>query len=173
MRKAPHRTAIEIQGPVLQQNRERRTDPAGLVIAGLLAALAIIITWDTSTLTLTSVYGVGPKAMPFVIAVGLAILSAGNFINGMKGDLPVREDVDMSAVIRILGGLAALIAVIGLGGGFIIATALLFAMTAAAFGRKAIFTDLAIGFVLATVVYFVFSKFLSLSLPAGPIEHLF
>ena len=169
---APHRSAIEIQGPVLQQNPERRTDPAGLVIAGLLAALAIIIVWDTSTLSLTSVYGVGPKAMPYVIAVGLAILSAGNFINGMKGDLPAREEVDMRAVIRILGGLAALIAVIGFGGGFIIATALLFAMTASAFGRKAIFVDLAIGFVLASIVYLVFSKFLSLSLPAGPIERL-
>jgi putative tricarboxylic transport membrane protein len=159
-------------GAVLQETRGPRTDPAGLVIAGLLAVLAIIIAWDTSSLTLTSVYGVGPKAMPIVIAVGLAILSAGNFINGMKGDLPPRAEVDMTAVIRILGGLAALIAVIGLGGGFIIATSLLFAMTAAAFGRKALHIDLAIGFVLATVIYLVFSKVLSLALPAGPLEHL-
>jgi putative tricarboxylic transport membrane protein len=160
-------------GEAVQEPRERRIEPAGLVIAGLLAALAILIAWDTSNLTLTSVYGVGPKAMPIVVAVGLAILAVGNFINGMKGDLPAREKINNKAIIRILGGLAALMAVIGLGGGFIIATALLFAMTAAAFGRKALHIDLAIGFVLATVVYLVFSKLLSLALPAGPLEHLF
>ena len=32
---------------------------------------------------------------------------------------------------------------------------------------------IAIGFVLATVVYLVFSKLLSLTLPSGPLEHLF
>jgi putative tricarboxylic transport membrane protein len=157
----------------LQETTKRRADPTGLAIGGLLAVLAIVIVWDTSTLTLTSVYGVGPKAMPIVIAVGLAILAAGNFINGMKGDLPARDEVNHQAIMRILGGLAALIAVIGFGGGFIIATTLLFAMTSAAFGRKALHIDLAIGFVLATVVFLVFSKLLSLTLPSGPLEHLF
>jgi putative tricarboxylic transport membrane protein len=90
----------------------------------------------------------------------------------MRGDLPVREKINNTAIVRILGGLAALMAVIGFGGGFIIATTLLFAMTSAAFGRKALHIDLAIGFVLATVVYLVFSKILSLALPAGPLEHL-
>ena len=157
----------------MQETPKRRTDPTGLAIGGLLAVLAIVIVWDTSNLTLTSVYGVGPKAMPIVIAVGLAILAAGNFINGMKGDLPAREEINGQAILRILGGLAALIAVIGFGGGFIIATTLLFAMTAAAFGRKALHIDLAIGFVLATVVFLLFSKLLSLTLPSGPLEHLF
>jgi putative tricarboxylic transport membrane protein len=160
-------------GAALQETRERRIDPAGLVIAGLLAALAIVIAWDTSNLTLTSVYGVGPKAMPIIVSIGLAVLAAGNFINGMKGDLPVREQIDIQPILRVLGGLAALIAVIGFGGGFIIATTLLFAMTAAAFGRKAFHIDLIIGLVLATIVYLVFSKILALSLPAGPLERLF
>jgi putative tricarboxylic transport membrane protein len=163
----------QVGGLALQEARERKTDPAGLVIAGMLAVLAIVIAWDTSNLTLGSVYGVGPKAMPFIVAIGLAILAAGNFINGMKGDIPAREEIDNTAILRILGGLAALIAVIGFGGGFIIGTALLFAMTAAGFGRKAIFTDLGIGLVLATIVYLVFSKVLALALPAGPLENLF
>ena len=157
----------------LQESRERKTDPAGLVIAGMLAALAIVIAWDTSKLTLGSVYGLGPKAMPIVVAVCLAILAAGNFINGMKGNMPATEALNITAILRILGGFAALIAVIGFGGGFIIATALLFAMTSAAFGRKALHIDLLIGFVLGAVVYLVFSKVLSLALPAGPLEHLF
>jgi putative tricarboxylic transport membrane protein len=159
-------------GAAVQEMRERRRDPAGIAIAGLLMALAIVIVWDTSNLTLTSVYGVGPKAMPIVVAIGLAVLSVGNFINGMRGDFPPREEINTQAIYRILGGLAALIAVIGFGGGFIIATTLLFAMTSSAFGRKALHIDLALGFVLATVVYLLFSKVLSLSLPAGPLEHL-
>lgn len=157
----------------LQQASGRKTDPAGLVIAGLLAALAILIAWDTSKLTLGSVYGMGPKVMPFVVAIFLAVLAAGNFVNGMKGDMPAREEINLTAIFRILGGFAALIAVIGFGYGFIIATTLLFAMTSAAFGRKAIHIDLVIGFVLATVIYLVFSKLLSLALPAGPLENLF
>jgi putative tricarboxylic transport membrane protein len=160
-------------GAALQETRERRIDPAGLAIAGLLALLAIVIAWDTSNLTLTSVYGVGPKAMPFIVSIGLAVLAAGNFINGMKGDLPLREEISIQPILRVLGGLAALIAVIGFGGGFIIATALLFAMTAAAFGRKAFHIDLLIGLALATVVYLIFSKLLALSLPAGPLERVF
>ena len=135
--------------------------------------LAIVIAWDTSNLTLTSVYGVGPKAMPFIVSIGLAVLAAGNFINGLKGDLPVREEISTQPILRVLGGLAAFIAVIGFGGGFIIATALLFAMTAAAFGRKAFHIDLLIGLALAIVVYLIFSKLLALSLPAGPLERVF
>jgi putative tricarboxylic transport membrane protein len=69
--------------------------------------------------------------------------------------------------------LAALIAIIGLGGGFIPATAILFAATATAFGRRAIAVDLAIGAVLGVVVFLLFDKLLTLSLPAGPIERLF
>ena len=63
-------------------------------------------------------------------------------------------------------------AIIGLDGGFIPATTILFAATATAFGRRAILTDLAIGFVLSLVVYLMFTKLLSLSLPTGPLERL-
>jgi putative tricarboxylic transport membrane protein len=45
-------------------------------------------------------------------------------------------------------------------------------MTAAAFGRRAFLTDLAIGFGLGLVVYLLFVKLLTLSLPVGPIERL-
>jgi putative tricarboxylic transport membrane protein len=156
----------------LQKALARHVDPAGLIIAGLLLLLSGVIVWDTLTLQLTSVYGVGPKAMPFVVASGLALLSIGNFILGLRGELPAREEINNTALLRILGGLAALIAVIGYGGGFIIATALLFAMTASAFGRKAFHVDLIAGLALATFVYLIFSKLLSLSLPAGPLERL-
>lgn len=150
----------------------RRPDAAGLAIAALLLLLAGAIAWDMSTLQLSSVYGLGPKAMPIVVAAGLGILGVGNLLLALKGDLPAREHADPKAILLILGGLAALIALIGLGGGFILATAILFAMTSAAFGRRAFLTDLAIGFALGLGVYLLFDKLLTLSLPAGPLERL-
>jgi putative tricarboxylic transport membrane protein len=62
--------------------------------------------------------------------------------------------------------------VMAVGGGFIAGTALLFAATATAFGRRAPVTDLAIGLALGAVVYLLFVKLLSLSLPMGPLERL-
>ena len=70
----------------------------------------------------------------------------------LRGDLPAaRERRSQRPIILILGGLALLIAIIGLGGGFIPATASLFVTTSAAFGRRAILADLAIGARASTV----------------------
>jgi len=156
------------QGPA-----SRRVDRAGVVIALALAALAVVLVWDSRQLPATSMYGMGPEVMPVVIAIGLGLLAIGNLIDALRGNLPERESADPRAVWLILGGLALLIAIIGLGGGFIPATAVLFAATATAFGRRAIHIDLAIGLVLAAVVFLLFDKLLTLSLPAGPLERLF
>jgi putative tricarboxylic transport membrane protein len=153
-------------------NEARKADPAGLIVAALLALTAAVIAWDASRLELGQTYGLGPKAMPYVVAVGLVLLAIGNLVMGLRGDLPPRERSDPKAIVEILGGLAMLIAIIGFGGGFIPATTILFAMTALAFGRRAFLIDLAIGFVLAFAIYLIFDKVLSLSLPAGPLERL-
>lgn len=152
---------------------DRRVDLAGIVIAALLMALAGIIWWDLTSLQITSVYGVGPKAMPFVVGVGLALLALGNLVLALQRDIPEPDEADPRAILLIVGGLAALIAIVGMGGGFIPATAILFAATAAAFGRRAFLADLAIGLGLGFVIYLLFVKLLTLSLPAGPLERLF
>ncbi len=156
-----------------QGSASRRVDPAGIVIAVVLAGLAAVLVWDASQLQSNNPYGMGPHVMPVVIAAGLGILAIGNLVEALRGHLPARESADPKAVWLILGGLALLIAIIGLGGGFILATTALFATTATAFGRRAILTDLAIGFVLTTLIYLAFSRLLTLSLPAGPLERLF
>jgi putative tricarboxylic transport membrane protein len=150
----------------------RRFDPAGGVIAAGLALIAGVMIWDASTLTITSAYGVGPKMMPIVVACGLLVLAVANLIMALRGGLPPRESADPKAILLILGGLTALIALIGFGGGFIAGTAILFASTSAAFGRKAFLTDLLIGFGLGFVIFLVFDKLLTLSLPSGPLERL-
>ena len=156
-----------------QASASRRVDPAGVVIALALAGLAAVLVWDASQLQSNNPYGMGPHVMPVVIAVGLGILAIGNLVEALRGHLPARESADPKAVWLILGGLAMLIAIIGLGGGFILATTALFVTTATAFGRRAIVADLVIGFVMTTLIYVVFSRLLTLSLPAGSLERLF
>jgi putative tricarboxylic transport membrane protein len=148
-----------------------KVDRAGMAIAAGLLAVAAVILWDATSLP-APVYGIGPRAMPILVACGLILLAIGNAVMAWRGDFPEREDFDARALLLILGGFAALIAIIGLNGGFIPATTVLFAATATAFGRRAIVTDFVIGFVIAFVVYLMFSKVLSLSLPMGPIERL-
>ena len=148
-------------------------DASGIAIALGLIVIAGAIAWDASQLRSPSPYGLGPDAMPYVVAAGLGLLGLANLVIAGRGALPHRERGDLLPIFLILGGLVALMAIIGLGGGFIAGTAVLFAATATAFGRRAILTDLAIGAVVALVAYLLFAKLLSLSLPMGPIERLF
>ena len=150
----------------------RGVDRAGVVIAAMLAALAAVLVWDSRQIQTTTTYGMGPEVMPVVIATGLGILAIGNLIDALRGNLPERESVDPRAVWLILAGLALLIAIIGLGGGFILATTALFVTTSAAFGRRALLADFAIALVMTTVIYLAFDRLLTLSRPAGPLERL-
>ena len=155
-----------------QAGAQRRRDPAGIAIAVLLAAIAAVICWDATTIRSASTYGLGPQAMSYVVAGGLALLALGNLVMALRGDLPARESADPYAILLILGGIAAVIALIGLGGGFILAVTILFATTATAFGRRTYLIDLTIGFALGFVIFLLFDKLLTLSLPAGPFERL-
>ena len=150
----------------------RRVDRAGLVIAFALAVLAVVLVFDAFRLPPGAMYGVGPGAMPLVVAVGLGLLAIGNLIDALRGNMPPRESADPKPVLLILGGLALLIAIIGFGGGFILATSALFVATSAAFGRRALLVDAAIALVLSTLIFLAFDKLLTLSLPTGPLERL-
>lgn len=152
---------------------QRRIDVAGLAIALILLGLAGVVWWDMTKLQILSPYDLGPKVMPIIVSIGLAVLGLGNAISAFKGDLPERDSLDWKPIALILGGLAILIALISLGWGFMIGTAILFATTSAAFGRRAFLVDLLIGAGLAVLVYLLLGKLLTLSLPAGPLENLF
>jgi len=150
----------------------RRIDTAGMIIAAALALLAVVLVVDALRIQATVVYGMGPQAVPILIAVGLGILAAGNLVNALSGGDVEPEDMDFRPVLLILAGLAIMITIIGIGGGFIPAMTVLFAATATAFGRRAIVVDIIIGFVMAAVIYLAFSKLLTLGLPQGPLERL-
>jgi putative tricarboxylic transport membrane protein len=150
----------------------RRIDTAGVVIAAALALLAVVLVVDALRIQANVVYGMGPQAVPILIAVGLGILAAGNLVNALSGGDVEPEDMQFRPVLLILAGLAMMITIIGIGGGFIPGMTILFAATATAFGRRAIVADLIIGFVIAVVIYLAFSKLLTLGLPEGPLERL-
>ncbi|GAA4127800.1 tripartite tricarboxylate transporter TctB family protein [Aminobacter aganoensis] len=155
-----------------QQQEKRRPDWAALAIAAALFAVAAVIAWSTASHGAGANYArVGPTTFPYVIAIAFFGLSIWTAIEALRGDFPEREKQEISPILWIIGGLAAQMLLLKVAG-FSIATGLLFAATARAFGRGPLWKTIPLGIVLAFVVYVIFAKGLQLSLPAGPLEHL-
>ena len=155
-----------------EPNLSRRPDGAALVIALALAAIAAVIIWQTAQMRVPPVQAkVGPQVFPYVIAGGLILLSIGTVISALRGSFPSREKDNYGPMLWIIGGLVGQMLLLGWAG-FSIATAVLFAFTAKGFGRGPLWQTIPIGFVLAFVIWFIFSRGLQLSLPTGPIERL-
>ncbi len=148
-------------------------DRPALVVGLLLLIVAALVGYDASQQTITSNYGVGPTAMPYVVCIGLVALGLAHFFVAFREGLPQPEEADSKALLWIAGGLVFLIACIALGGGFIIAITVVFACTARGMGRQGLLVDAAIGFVLGLAIFLIFAKLLTLILPAGPLERLF
>lgn len=153
--------------------QKRRPDRAALVIAPVLFVVAAVIWWDAGRLAEMSNYSrIGPATVPHVVAIGLALLAIWTAIEAWCGDFPEREPMEIQPVVFIVAGLAAQMLLLKTAG-FSIATGALFALTAFGFGRRKLWISLPIGIGLSFVVFIIFGRFLQLSLPAGPLEHLF
>ncbi len=151
----------------------RRRDTAALIIAAGLAAIAAVMLWDSARLADLGGYsGIGPASVPRVVAYGLLGLAAWTTVAALRGDFPERPAQNPVPVLWIIAGLAAQLMLLHVAG-FSIATGVLFACTARAFGKTNLAMTLPIGIVFAFVVWVVFSQLLMLHLPAGPLEHLF
>ena len=155
------------------RDAKRRPDWASLVIAAALAAVAVVIAWSTASHGAGASYArVGPTTMPYVIAAAFGCLSIWTAFEALRGEFPQREHQEISPILWIVGGLAAQMLLLKMAG-FSIATGLLFAATARAFGRGPLWTTIPIGVALSFVIWVIFARGLQLSLPAGPLEHLF
>ena len=157
-------------GQAGQSAQKRRPDWAALCIAGVLAAIAALIAWDTSRLGGGGAYArIGPQTVPYVIALCLAGLAAWTVFEALRGDFPEREKQEFAPVLWIVGGLVAQMVLLKVAG-FSIATGILFAMTARGFAKVNLAIVLPVGIVFAGVVWFIFAKLLQLSLPAAALE---
>ena len=158
---------------VPSSHERRRPDRAALVIAPVLFVIAAVVWWDAGRLAEMSNYsGIGPATVPHVVAIGLALLAIWTGFEAWRGDFPEREPIEVKPVVFIVAGLAAQMLLLKTAG-FSIATGVLFALTAFGFGRRKLWISLPIGIALSFVVFIIFGRFLQLSLPAGPLEHLF
>jgi putative tricarboxylic transport membrane protein len=150
----------------------RRPDGAAFVIAALLAGLGALLIWQGRTIPDKGGYaGIGSGDVPVFIGVGLWLLALGHVWKGLRhGALGVPRQEAMP-VLFITAGLALqLILLHPLG--FSVASGLLFACTAGAFGKRNFAISLPVGIVFALVIYGVFDRLLKLNLPAGLPETL-
>lgn len=156
--------------PMAQANKQRRPDWAALVIAAGLLALALLVAWDASRLGAGGAYArIGPQTIPYAIALCLGGLAVWTVVAAYRHDFPEREQQDFPPVLWIVGGLIAQLALIKYVG-FSIATGILFAMAARAFGARRLWFSIPLGILLSGVVWLIFARALSLTLPTGPLE---
>ncbi|MER2507417.1 tripartite tricarboxylate transporter TctB family protein [Amaricoccus sp.] len=151
----------------------RRPDGAALVIAALLAGLSAVIFFQTRAMPTAGAYArVGPTTAPYVISGFLALLAIGHVLTAFRHGLPPREADQPGPMLWIIGGLVLQLLLLK-PAGFAIATGLLFAFSARAFGKGPLWMTIPIGIVVSLVIWAIFAGLLNLALPAGPLEHLF
>lgn len=155
-----------------EPNLSRRPDGAALVIAAILAGIAAVIIWQTSQMRVPPIQArVGPTVFPYIIAGGLLLLAAGTVVSALRNGFPARDEDNYGPILWIVGGLVAQLLLLS-SVGFSLATGILFAMTAKAFGRGPLWKTVPIGTLVAFLVWLAFAKGLQLSLPSGPFERL-
>jgi putative tricarboxylic transport membrane protein len=145
----------------------RRPDGAAFVIAALLAAVGTLLVWQGFVIPDKGGYaGVGSGDMPIFVGAGLWCLALTHVWKALRHGAPAIPRQQPVPILFITGGLALqLILLHPLG--FSIASGILFAMTAAAFGRRNFAISLPVGIGFALVIYGVFDQLLKLNLPAG------
>jgi putative tricarboxylic transport membrane protein len=144
------------------------------VVLLMLAALLVV---DAQRLPPASALGVGPAAAMRLVAAFLALLGVAHLATAWRQRRQVAGSSETAPANRaalgwVLGALAGLMLVLQVGGGFIVASAWLFALTARGFGAPLGVKSIGIGLTLSALVYVFFTKALSLGLPAGPLERL-
>lgn len=155
-------------------NARMKLNLGELLISLALIALGSFVVVDTSAITETQGYGqVGPRLFPYLIGAGMSVCGAWlgwQAISGGWRNMPSDEgdhsSPDWPAFAIVSVAIVLHMVLIGWAG-FIIASALLFTLIARAFGSRRSGRDLAIGAVLSTAVFFLFTYGLSMSLPAG------
>lgn len=151
--------------------------PAGetLIALGVLA-LAGVVFQQTLAIPVSPIYArVGPTAVPMMAAIGLAGCGLALLVHALRGGWQDAQEKgvvqDKRALALLTAGLLANIGLIG-PAGFTIASAVLFTLTARAFGSTNSLRDAAVGFGIAIVAYLGFARALGINIGAGPLERM-
>ncbi len=114
---------------------------------------------------------IGPRHFPALVAAGLVITGVLLLVEALSTGyrhLPeeARGRYNWPAFLWVAGGLVAHMVLIA-GLGFVLAATLLFVCVARGFGSRRLLRDPLIGLALNAVVYLLFTRVLTLSLPWG------
>jgi putative tricarboxylic transport membrane protein len=147
----------------------------GIGVALLLTAAAL---WfDVRNLPVSPAVGVGPSAALKLVGAIVAVLGVCHFVGAWRaraaGHSQATDHGNRASLGIVLAALVGQILLLEVGAGFILSSLWLFVLTARGFGERVRPKSFAIGAILVTLVYFFFTKALSLALPAGPLERLF
>lgn len=141
-----------------------------------LLIIAVVLAFAVSNISATVQYSrVGPQAFPIVMIIALMVCGAAFVWQAFRGgwrNAEEREEVDWVGLTLVGLGIIVMsysMRVIG----FIPAGSLLFVMVAAGFGSRRYGVNILAAIILTTVVYIGLTRGLTISLPEGPIEHLF
>jgi putative tricarboxylic transport membrane protein len=152
---------------------KRQADIGEMLLALGAIVFGILIIWQTTLIRLTPAYSkVGPRIIPYIVGAWLAYEAlTGRAATGSaeSEDADPTLPTDWRCISLLALALLAYLLLIERAG-FIIASATLFVTAAFAMGSRRLVRDIAIGVILATVLYLVFTRGLGLSLPAGVLE---
>lgn len=150
----------------------RRPDGAALVIAVLLAALGLLLVVQGAGIEEKGGYaGVGSGDLPRFLGYGMMVLAAAHVFSAFRyaGGAVMRPQI--APVLWVVAGLTLQVFLLR-PLGFSIASGLLFAFTAAGFGKRNLALTIPMGIGLALAIYGVFDQLLRLRLPPGFLETL-
>jgi len=145
-----------------------------IIAAGVLV-LAAVILWQTAIIPVSPIYAkVGPTIVPYITALGLAVLGLLLLYSALKGGWQPEEEKEITpdrpALLWVIAGLTLNVLLITYAG-FTIASVVLFVCVARGFGSKAILRDAGIGAAFALIAYFGFAQTLGINIGAGILEN--
>jgi putative tricarboxylic transport membrane protein len=153
---------------------------ADFSLAAAVALLGLLLLHGTKSIDFGAGYDrIGPRFFPYVVAVGLLVLSmllAVDTIIRRKRlagaeDLRRTEPIDWTA-LAVLGAALLLNIVILEQAGFVIASTVHFWLVCRGFRSRSPARDVLVASLLSLTVYYAFSRGLGLTLPAGILENI-
>jgi putative tricarboxylic transport membrane protein len=146
---------------------------AGLLIGLGLLGVAAIVGIDAMTMRVPPVYAkVGPQVFPTLVAAGLLVTGIMTVYSVLRRDFSDAEgETDWRAIIIVIAGLILHLNLLKMLG-FIPAGVVLFLAVSIGFGSRRYVRDAIIALGIVTLVYFCFTRFLGLQLPAGVLKGL-